>query len=284
MVNNKANLLGEVETIMLATDASSYSDGAVQEAIFFAQSCGAKLVVLHAIEIKTDAAATAAHSGVAQAKKESKQHLAEIEKMAHDNDIDCSVVVVESFQADRSIIDEAWKQKADVIIMGRHGKRGLLKLLVGSMTSRIIGYGFPKILVVPKDFTIHGDKILIATDGSAFSRRATREAVSLATSCNTLKQLYVISVAEKEENLSIAQNNVDTFLEEAKKNGIEDKCEAITVVGKPGDLICQTASGKDVDMIIVGGFGETGIVKKIMGHVTEDVVGRAHCAVLVVEE
>ena len=93
MVNNKANLLGEVETIMLATDASSYSDGAVQEAIFFAQSCGAKLVVLHAIEIKTDAAATAAHSGVAQAKKEAKQHLAEIEKMAHDNDIDCDGVV-----------------------------------------------------------------------------------------------------------------------------------------------------------------------------------------------
>ncbi len=283
MVDYRANLLGEVETILLATDASSFSDGAVQEAIFFSQSCGAKLVVLHAIEIKTESA-MAAHSGLALAQEESQQHLAEIEKMAHDNDIDCSVVVVESFQADRTIIDEAWKHKADVIVMGRHGKRGLLKLLVGSMTSRIIGYGFPKILVVPKDFTIHGEKILIATDGSAFSRRATREAVSLAKSCNTLQQLYVISVAEKEENLSIAQNNVETVLEEAKKHGVEDKCEAITAVGKPGDLICQTATSKDVDMILVGGFGESGIVKKIMGHVTEDVVGKAQCAVLVVEE
>jgi nucleotide-binding universal stress UspA family protein len=77
---------------------------------------------------------------------------ANIEKMAKDYDIDCSIVVVESYQPDKTIIDEAWKQKADVIIMGRHGKRGLFKLLVGSMTSRIIGYGFPKVLIVPKYF------------------------------------------------------------------------------------------------------------------------------------
>lgn len=283
MEDNRTNLLGEVQTIMLSTDGSSYSYGAVQEAIFFSQACGAKLVVLHVLEINTESA-IGARSSVTLAGGAAKEHLAEIEKMARDNDIDCSIIVAESYQPDKTIIDEAWKQKADVIIMGRHGKRGLLKLLVGSMTSRIIGYGFPKILIVPKDFIIHGETILIATDGSAFSRRATREAVSLATNCTTLKKLYVISVVEKEEDLGIAQKNVDIVLEEARKHNIGDKCETIAAVGKPSDLICETAKSKDVDMILVGGFGESGIVKKIMGHVTENVVGRAHCAVLVVEE
>ncbi len=283
MKDYRVNLLGEVETILLATDASSFSDGAVQEAIFFSQACGAKLVVLHVIEINTETA-TAAYSNMAQTQGEAKKYLAEIEKMAMDNSIDCSVVVVESYQPDRTIIDEAWEHKADVIIMGRHGKRGLLKLLVGSMTSRIIGYGFPKTLIVPKGFTIHGETILIATDGSPFSKRATREAISLAANCTTLKKVYILSVAEKEENLPLAQKYVDSVVDEARQHNVERKFEAITAVGKPGDLICETAKNKDVDMVLVGGFGESGIIKKIMGHVTEDVVGNAHCAVLVVEE
>ena len=277
------NLLGKVETIMLSTDASSFSEGAVQESIFFSQACGARLVVLHAIEIKTESA-TVARSAAVVARNEAKEHLANIEKMAADNDIDCSIIVVESYQTDKSIIDEAIKCKADVIIMGRHGKRGLFKLLVGRMTSRVIGYGFPKVLVVPKDFSISGEKILIATDGSAFSKLASNEAMSLAKNCTTLKQLYIVSAAENEEALAGAQQNVETVLAEARNENIEDKCTVVTAVEKPGTLICQTAKENNVDMILIGGFGEGGIVKKIMGHVTEDVVGNAHCAVLVIEE
>ena len=41
MTDNKTHLFGEVEVIALATDGSEYSDGAVQEAIFFSQACGA---------------------------------------------------------------------------------------------------------------------------------------------------------------------------------------------------------------------------------------------------
>ena len=283
MKEYRTNLLGNVETIMLSTDASSFSQGAVQEAIFFSQACGAKLVVLHAIEIKTESA-TVARSAVMEARKEAKEHLAEIEKMAKDTDIDCSIVVVESYQTDKSIIDEAIKCNADVIIMGRHGKRGLLKLLVGSMTSRVIGYGFPKVLVVPKDYTISGEKVLIATDGSPFSKLASDEAMSLAKNCSTLKELYIVSAAENEEALAKAQQNVEAVLAEAKKQHIEEKCTVITGVAKPGALICHTAKENNVDMILIGGFGEAGIMKKIMGHVTEDVVGNAHCAVLVVEE
>jgi nucleotide-binding universal stress UspA family protein len=283
MKDYKTNFLGNVETIMLSTDASSFSDGAVQEAIFFSQACGAKLVVLPAIEIKTESA-TVARSGIIDARNEAKDHLAEIEKIANDSAIDCSIIIEESYQIDKCIFDEAIKCKADVIIMGRHGKRGLLKLLVGSMTSRIIGYGFPKVLVVPKDFTISGEKVLIATDGSSFSKMATNEAMSLAKNCSTLKELFVVSAAIKEEDLAKAQQNVDAVLTEAKKQNINAPCTSITAVAKPSTLICQTAKENNVDMILIGGFGDAGLMKTIMGHVTEDVVGNAHCAVLVVEE
>jgi nucleotide-binding universal stress UspA family protein len=35
-------------------------------------------------------------------------------------------------------------------------------------------------------------------------------------------------------------------------------------------------------MILLGGRGKGGIAKMLKGHVTENVIGHAHCAVLVV--
>ncbi|MCI5131137.1 MAG: universal stress protein, partial [Candidatus Electrothrix sp. EH2] len=49
------------------------------------------------------------------------------------------------------------------------------------------------------------------------------------------------------------------------------------------DVITQTAKDKEVDIILMGGHGK-GLSKLLMGHVTEKVIGKAHCAVLVVEK
>lgn len=42
-------LLGQVKTLLLATDASRFGEGAMQEAFFFSQTCLAKLIVLHVV-------------------------------------------------------------------------------------------------------------------------------------------------------------------------------------------------------------------------------------------
>ena len=44
MTEHNTRLMGEAEIIALATDGSSYTDGAVQETIFLAQGCGARLL------------------------------------------------------------------------------------------------------------------------------------------------------------------------------------------------------------------------------------------------
>jgi nucleotide-binding universal stress UspA family protein len=54
MIEKIGRLIGRTEVIALATDGSSYTDGAAQEAIFRAQACGAKLVVLHVIAINAE--------------------------------------------------------------------------------------------------------------------------------------------------------------------------------------------------------------------------------------
>jgi len=284
MTENSTNPMGRIKTIALAIDGSDYTDGAVQEAIFFAQACGAKIVVLHIIGIKADIAsqATAAYATTSTIRNETQEYIDNVEKMATDNGLECEVVIEESYQPDKTIIELARQHKADVIILGRHGKRGLLKLLVGSMTSKIIGHGFPRIQMVPQKATIAGERILLATDGSEFSQLAVEEAVSMAENCSTLKEIYVLAVAVRDADLaSFRQLAEDTCAK--LKEQMSAVCVPSALVGRPSEVITTIAQEKDVDLILMGGHGK-GLSKLLMGHVTEKVIGRSHCAVLVVEK
>lgn len=274
--------LGKAEVILFATDGSDYTEGAAQEAIFFSQACGAKLIILYVVSIDSEVAATV-HAQSAGAIQELKPYFENMEKMAADHDIECETVTVQSYQPEKTIVEEAYRHKADIIIMGRHGKRGLRQLLVGSMTAKVIGQGYPKVLVVPKDFMITGENILLATDGSEFSDLATKEALSLAKLCKALKKLIVYSGAKRESDRQSAEDLVDSVKAQMEENGVGGRCEYITDVGSPAERIVAIAQEKNVDLIIMGGFGK-GFSKLLMGHVTERVIGKTHCAVLVIEK
>jgi nucleotide-binding universal stress UspA family protein len=282
MTKNKTQLMGEVEILALATDGSHFGEGAVQEAIFLGQACGAKLFVFHVINIDTEMAISA-HATSSATRSELKDYIQNIQKMADDSGIDCEVVIEESYQPDKTIVELAYRHNVDVIIMGRHGRKGLLKLLVGSMTSKVIGHGFPLVLVVPRDFIITGQRILLTTDGSINSQLAAEEAMSMGANCTTLKESYILAVANREDNLDQARQLAESVCTKAKERAVGTRCVPMAAVGRPSEVIADTAREKNVDMILIGGHGK-GLTKLLMGHVTEKVIGRAHCAVLVVNK
>jgi nucleotide-binding universal stress UspA family protein len=55
----------------------------------------------------------------------------------------------------------------------------------------------------------------------------------------------------------------------------------MTPIGKPSEIITETAAGRGVDLIVMGTYGRTGLKKLLMGSTTEKVIGTAGCAVLV---
>uniref|UniRef100_UPI0040560846 universal stress protein n=1 Tax=Candidatus Electrothrix sp. TaxID=2170559 RepID=UPI0040560846 len=283
MTEHNTRLIGEAEVIALATDGSSYTDGAVQETIFLAQGCGAKIVVLHVtvVDSKSTTGLRASSMSVSQ---EVTDYLTNIKKIADDSGIVCEIIVEQSYYSPaKTIVDLAYKHNADVLIMGRHGRRGLLKLLVGSLTSKVIGHGFPQVLVVHQDSSIRGEKILMATDGSETVEMAAETAISMGNSLN-LKELYVLSVAGAESELEQAQALTEAVCTKGREQAPTVTFHPLALVGKPSaDVIAKTAEDKEVDMIIIGGHGK-GLTNLLMGHVTEKVIGKAHCAVLVIEK
>ena len=282
MTETSGQLIGRAEVIALATDGSSCTDGAVQEAIFLAQTCGARLIVLHVIPIDSESAMGAqAFSDVMR--DEVSSYLEKIRKMAKDADVPCVVLVEESYQPDKTIVELARQEKADILIMGRHGRTGLLKLLVGSMTAKVIGHRFPKVLVVPGDFSLGGERILVAVDGSKASNRAAEEAVGMSANCAYLKEVYAVSVASSEDGLAYAQELAEAVCAQGRARVPHVTFHALTPVGRHApDVIAGLAKENSVDMILIGGYGK-GLTKLLMGHVTEKVIGKTHCAVLVVD-
>ena len=59
------------------------------------------------------------------------------------------------------------------------------------------------------------------------------------------------------------------------------RCDTIVVQGVPFQTIVDTASDRDVDLIVMGTHGRTGLTHVLMGSVAEKVVRLAPCPVLV---
>lgn len=275
------SLLGEAKTLLLATDGSRFSEGAVQEAIFFGQACSAKVIVLHVVDTQAESIG-AANFAVRQGREELSPHFERLRAMARDSGVEMEIVVVGSSRPEKTLVEQARLRQADVILMGRHGKAGRLSRLVGKMTTRVIVQGFPRVLVAPKDFIITGSHILAAVDDSANGRQAAQEALSLGRSCSTLQRITILSVAKHEDQRSRAEHLVNEVCTQADRENLPVSCDPLVVVGDPVAAVVAAAKERQVDMVLLGGHGKSGIAKMFKGHVTENVIGRVHCAVLVV--
>lgn len=269
----------KLEKLLLSTDGSKFSEGAVRESINLAKTCGSKLYTVSVIEVNPEFVALAPQV-VEKFEKETRVHLESIKTRASNEGVDCEIIAHEGEEPFQYIIDEAAKKKVEMIIMGRRGRTGLKRLMMGSVTAKVIGHAPCKVLVVPKAAAeVTYKNILIATDGSKYSEAASREAISIAK--RTGSDLIVLSVATKDANLPAAKKSVEKVEKIAESEDI--KVKVLTLKGSPYEVIVKTAEQKKADVIVVGSHGRTGIERLLMGSVTERVIGHAGCAVLVVK-
>jgi len=268
----------KLEKLLLSTDGSEFSEGAVRESINLAKTCGSKLYTVSVIEVNPEFVALAPQV-VKKFEKETRVHLESIKTRASNEGVDCEIIAHEGEEPFQYIVDEAAKNNVEMIIMGRRGRTGLKRLMMGSVTARVIGYAPCKVLVVPKAAKVTYKNILVATDGSKYSEAASREAISIAK--RTGSDLIVLSVATKDENLPAAKRSVNEVKKIAEKEGI--RIEVLTTKGMPYEVIVKTAKEKDAGVIVVGSYGRTGIKRLLMGSVTARVIGHAECPVLVVK-
>lgn len=269
--------IGKIEKLLLATDWSEYSEGAVREAINLAKKCATELYAISVIEINPEYE-TFGTDVIEKEEKEIAAYFESLRTRALKEGVSCQTIIGEGEAPYRLIAEEAEKRKVDMIIIGRHGRKGLAKVLMGSVAAKVIGHAPCNVLVVPRAARIEFRNILVATDGSGHANAAVSEALAIAKRSGG--HVIALSSYFLDDELDEAKSNVDTVIRMAGHEGVS--AEAITPRGKPYDTIVEAAWGRAVDLIVMGAYGKTGLKKLLMGSSTEKVVGLAGCGVMVV--
>jgi len=124
----------EGKGIVLAVDCSRFSDAAAATAASLVQQCAVPITVV-AVAIDE------------RLREDANTNATRIQGLLRQNDIEAAVDV-RIGQPGMEVIASAREHGADLIVMGSHGKSGIERLLVGSVSERVIGHSHCPVLVV----------------------------------------------------------------------------------------------------------------------------------------
>jgi len=134
------------------------------------------------------------------------------------------------------------------------------------------------------------DSILLPTDGSEGTERATEHAIDLAVTYDAaLHTLYVVEnsylAGHISENILIeefekhGQESIDTVIERAEEANVPT-VEGVVANGSPHRSILDYADENNIDLITMGTHGRGGIEHYLIGSVAEKVVRLSDTPVL----
>lgn len=139
--------MGMVNKILAPTDFSDLSARGVRYACQLAKDVGAEVIVFNVVLL--DETNTIDKQEIARHKKRLDEFIAEkIAGVAADLKIRN---MVDAGQPYGAILDCADKERIDLIVMSSHGRSGLSRMLIGSVTDKILRGAPCPVLVVPSD-------------------------------------------------------------------------------------------------------------------------------------
>ena len=292
----------EIKLILCPIDFSEFSERAYQHALSLAEHYQAKLVAQHVVELWRHPSASFAASGGLY--EEFRQVLCETGEdqlrqfaKSHAHERTQPELVVQEGSAPDSILSFAQEQKADLIVMGTHGRRGFDHLMLGSVTDRVMRRAPCPVLAVrnpqhdaiaaskERQYVHHLSRILFCADFSKNSERALNYALSGAAEYNAeLTMLHVLeegpSLAKTEEALAEAREQLDKLIpSDVRKTS---KIKTVVRVGKPYREIIQFALEAQTDLVAMGVRGRGALDRAVFGSTTYRVMQLGSCPVLAV--
>src|SRR5271154_3449775 len=230
----------EIKLILCPIDFSEFSVRAYHHALSLAEHYQAKLVAQHIVELwRHPSAGFAASAGLYEETRQAfcesgKKQLREFVKNHTHDEIQPELVVQEGVAADH-ILSFAQAQKTDVIVMGTHGRRGFDRLMLGSVTDRVMRRAPCPVLAIckpPHDSVTAGkeqshihhlSRILFCADFSETSEQALQYAISATEEYDAeLTLLHVLegarSPAQAGKAIAAAEDRLDKLIPpEARK-------------------------------------------------------------------
>jgi nucleotide-binding universal stress UspA family protein len=296
-----------VTRILCPTDFSDASDHAVDLAVAIAGAYHARLAAIHvAREAVVPLEFATPSGGVFDAAELDalRARTAARFAAAPAAGIELDVFLDTGAPADR-ILDRAAALPADLIVMGTHGSRGFERLMLGSVTERVLRRACCPVLTVPPrahaTSRLPFRRLLCAVDFSEPSLAALQFAASLAVESDAaLTLLHVLEWPWNEPpppdfaELPAPQGPALAEYRRYRESMASAELEALRPAaargatppttrlrhGKPYVQILEAAAEEGSDLIIVGVHGRNPVDMSLFGSTANQIVRRATCPVL----
>ena len=214
---------------------------------------------------------------------------------------DDATLAAEAGEPVATLVDQALSIPADLLVMGTHGRSGFDRLLLGSVTEKVLHKAPCPILTVPPHAPQTAEtggmfsRILCPVDFSPSALQAFGFAVDLARqSSGSVIALHAIEWLADDVR-GHAKFNVQDYRQHliddahsrlrgliADQPGETGSIEDVVVAGRAYREVLKTADTRTADLIVMGAQGRGGVGLTLFGSTTQQVVRGATCPVLTV--
>lgn len=293
----------QIHHILCPVDFSEFSRRALDHAIAMAKWYEARLTMLHvfvnlgAVDLPP----------IVLEDAERERLLAEMRRFAGPpSEVSLDLLVLEAPDIRREILHQIDALHADLLVIGSHGRTGFERLLLGSVTERVIRKAACPVMVVPRGALdaerggpVRFTRILCPVDFSEGSLAALAYALSLAQEADSrLTVMHAIEIppelAEDPLSLSFDIDAIHAAARAARLQRLRELipesawtyCTVETTVkeGAAYRQILTVATEQHSDLIVMGVHGRGAMDLLVFGSNTARVARAATCPVLVVHQ
>lgn len=212
--------------------------------------------------------------------------------------------LLEAYLPDQAIIETAEDWSADLIVVGSHSRRGIKRILLGSIAHSVLQRASCSVEIIKSNWSPDSRQlnVLVALDQSEYSHGVFETILRRPwPEYTAFKILSVVRPAAEKCMSSESPLNALSILDEDKhnieqlQNDLAQRTKIIdshikshgasfeVVAGDPREVILRRIEDWPAHLVVVGSQGKTGLQRLFLGSVSHAVALHAGCSVEVVK-
>jgi nucleotide-binding universal stress UspA family protein len=283
------------ENILLPFDGSEGAAEVLHHTAEIAHWADATVQVLYVADTAHDSVTVVEGRTVDVLEREGRDIVEEAAKTLETLGVSYRTDVVQGNPAP-TIVDYAEQYDQDLVVMPTHGREGISRYLVGSVSEKVVRLSSLPVLSVrmqpDETLTFPYENVLVPTDGSSAATHAADHLLEFAAALDAT--VHVLSVVDDsalgpdirstiagKESEQAATAAVDTVVSAAETHGVTDVVRHVEH-GRPAEVILDCIDSNDVHAVGMGTTGRRGTDRILLGSVAEKTVRSAPVPVMTV--
>lgn len=277
------------ERILVPTDMSDFANQAIRYAALLHEHLGSRITLMYADETYFPADVLEVplgyyldHAPETKAKLQEKLREYANEQIPH---AQVETLVVQDAPA-RAIVQTAREMKADLVVMGTHGRRGWRRALLGSVTETVLHETERPVLTVTPGILTAGapaeiKHVLCPVNFTYIARESLLHASTMAEAFGA--ELLVVYVAEgiRPPQLPEVEAAFSLWVDPAVRGRARYRLSVVED-GNPAERVLDMAQEVDADLIVIGAQHKFFSDATVIGTTTQRITRFARCPVLTV--